>query len=846
MKNRLNHASASTMCLAMALLCPAGIASAQTAPASDVGTGVEDTADRESGIEDIVVTATRQSTNLQDTPIAITAITAEALQERGLKSVADLTSVVPNAQFRRTQGAFGPGISAFIRGIGQSDTNLGNDPAVAYYIDDVYYPILLGSNFDLLDVDHIEVLRGPQGTLFGRNSLGGAVNIVAKQPRFDKPTAYVELTGGANNRTDIRAGFNMPLGENIAILVSGALKKRQGHQKILDFACEMNRRGTPQLAGTIPSFRRDLASTPGYTPKSCTVGHLGGEDVRALRGSLAWEPASGVRLTVTGDYTRDQSENPADTTVSINPALANAATKNIFSRYGVAYDSRFLTGNPYSTYETFIDPIGAGTVIPNIPYYNGRSNRGGANLDPHGNLTNWGVAGKLELSVTDRVDLTAILSHRVLDEIHVYSKDGTPLMTEMTLNDVQEKYTTAEVRVSGKMDWIDWVAGAFYFEAEGTQHATVDSPRNGSFRILYNTFDPVSRAVFGNATIRPFGEKLSFTGGLRYSSDKKVANLTNLLDITPNPGDIRFAVTPKGTNLSWKAGVSYAATPDMLVYASASTGYTIPGFNPRPQQPSQVTQFDGNEDIAYEVGAKLDLFDRRLRLNGAAFYTDFKTRPAAFAGQEILLNASGGTTSGTSVVIPLAGGPSGSTTCRAQTAAEAAAGAGVTCIFRNFYQNLPAKIRGFELEATAEPIDRLLLNGALGYTKFTSPDLKARPVNRRQLQPFWQINAGIQYEIEGAPLGGTITPRVDWSYQSSMTSPSTVTTQYNQPGYSLVNARLTYRLKEDGFSVALGVTNVFDKLYYHNVFVYQDSSEPQVQGQVAAPRQWYLTLSKNF
>src|SRR5699024_5544308 len=103
-------------------------------------------------LEDIVVTATRQATNLQDTPIAI-------------------TSVVPNAQFRRVQGAFGPGVSAFIRGIGSGDTGLAGETAVAFYVDDVYYPVLLGANFDLLNVDHIEVLRGPQGTLFGRNSL---------------------------------------------------------------------------------------------------------------------------------------------------------------------------------------------------------------------------------------------------------------------------------------------------------------------------------------------------------------------------------------------------------------------------------------------------------------------------------------------------------------------------------------------------------------------------------------------------------------------------------------------------------------------------------------------------
>ena len=154
------------------------------------------------GIQDIVVTATRQSTNLQDTPIAITAVTADALEARGLESVSDLSAVVPNAQFKRAQGAFGPGVTTFIRGLGTGDTSLGGEAAVAYYIDDVYYPILLGSNFDLLDIDHVEVLRGPQGTLFGRNSLAGAVNIVSKQPRLEEASGYIEATVGQLNRRD--------------------------------------------------------------------------------------------------------------------------------------------------------------------------------------------------------------------------------------------------------------------------------------------------------------------------------------------------------------------------------------------------------------------------------------------------------------------------------------------------------------------------------------------------------------------------------------------------------------------------------------------------------------------
>src|SRR5690606_32972215 len=401
--------------------------------------------------------------------------------------------------------------------------------------------------------------------------------------------------------------------------------------------------------------------------------------------------------------------------------------------------------------------------------------------------------------------LTTIVGYRSLVERHVYQKDGTPLQTEMTTNDVSNKYLSGEIRLSGRMNWIDWVAGVFYFEADGIQHAVVDQPRTGLIRYLYNTFDPVSKAAYANVTIRPFGERLSFTGGLRYSDDKKVVSLSNLVEDTPNPGDIEFDVTPAAEVLSWKAGVNFEATPDILLSASAATGYTLPCYNARPQQITQVAQFDGNENVAYELGAKLDLFDRRLRLNVAGFYTDFSQRPQTIGGQEILLAPDGGPSPGNSVLIPLPDGPEGSTTCRPRTEEEIANNVpGFACIIRNFYINTPAEIWGFEAEATAEPVDGLLFNGAVGYHKFSSPDIEGRTINPRQSEPFWTANAGVQYTIGGAPLDGTITPRLDWSYQGS-TAPSSRTTEWNQPGYSLFNARLTYDLPDEGFSVALGV-----------------------------------------
>jgi len=850
MHGRILKASASSLAV-MALAAQAPAQSQTAAPA----------APQTVGIDDIVITATRQATNLQDTPIAITAVTSEALQARGIASIGDLTSTVPNAQFRRVQGAFGPGVSAFIRGIGSGDTSLAGQPPVAFYIDDVYYPILLGANFDLLDIDHIEVLRGPQGTLFGRNSLAGAINVVARQPDTREASAYAEATVGSYNRTDLRAGFNVPLSETAALRVSGISKKREGYQTLLDFTCEMNRRGTPELAGSFPLTGPLQNSTRLDQVDDCGIGHYGGEDVRALRGSLLWEAAPGVKLTLTGDYLRDRSENPADSVVDVDPTRANANMKTQAAYFGLVIDQRFMTGDPYTTYVTYTDRIAAGTVIPGNTYYapdpdgdgttgfvneRGQYTRGGYAIPNHNNLRNWGVAGKLNWDLGGDIDLTAVLAYRDLDETHTFDTDGMPLVVEHVINHLSQKYTHAELRLSGKSDFMDWVVGGFYFDADGDQHASLIQASSGLQRQLHTTYKPTSKAVFANATVRPFGEKLGVMLGLRYADDKMAVDFSNISDVSfrTTASDILFKVVPSSKKLSWKAGLNYQPTNDVLLYASAATGYSLPGYNTRPLQFTQVSQSDANEDIAYELGAKLDLFDRRLRLNIAAFYTDFKNRPTTIGGAEALLDDQGLPQAGNQQLVPLPGGPPGSTQCSTETLPT---NTGIVCLGRTYFRNQPATIRGFEAEYTLNPIEGLTINGSVGWSKFMAPDIEARTVNRRQSNPFWTASSGIQYEIPVDMLGGTITPRLDWTFESSQIVSGT-STKYNGllPAKSLFNGRVTYDNLDHDFTVALGVINLFNKFYYRNVFDYQGLGYPQTDAQPAPPREWYLTLSKRF
>jgi iron complex outermembrane receptor protein len=853
---RLGLVSASVIAIALAHPALAQDAEGKAPSATDQPANGKDAAQKpgkdSNGIAEIVVSATRQATNLQDTPIAITAVTSEALEARGITTMGELTSVVPNAQFRRVQGAFGPGISAYIRGIGSTDTGLGAENPVAFYVDDVYYPVLLGANFDLLDIDHIEVLRGPQGTLFGRNTLAGAINVVARQPQLNDVSAYADVTAGSFNRIDLRAGFNLPLGNTAALLVSGLSKKQTGYQKELDFTCEMNRRGTPQLAGSFP-VTSPLQGSFSNSSGNCVIGHYGGTDVRGARGSLMWEPNSDVKFTVTGDYLRDLSENPADYLIDIDPTRANANMRSQAAYFGVVIDDRFSTGDPYSTYVTYTDRIAPCTVIPGNTYYNGSTSpitgectRGGYVIPNHNDFTNWGVSGKFNWNLGSDIELTGVVAHRKTDETHTFDTDGMPLVVEHVMNHLIQSYNHAELRLSGKSDFIDWVGGLFYFKAKGEQFASLIQGSSGLQRSLHTFYTPTSKAVFANATVRPFGPRFGIVLGGRYADDKKVVNFSNVSDLSPavTSSDIKFTVVPKQTKFSWKAGLNYQPNDNLLFYGSASTGYTLPGYNPRPLQFTQVAQFDGNEDVAYELGAKLDLFDRRLRMNLAGFYTDFNNRPTGIGGAEALLNDQGQPQVGDQQLIPLPGGPPGSTRC---DTTRVAPGTGIVCLGRTYYRNQPASIRGFEAELTANPIDGLLINGSLGWSKLKAPDIAARTVNRRQNNPFWTASAGVQYTYEAESFAGSLTPRIDMTYESSQIV-SGSSTKYNSlmPGKALFNGRLTYANTDYDFSVALGVTNLFNKFYYINVFDYQFLGYPQSDAQPAAPREWSLTVSKRF
>jgi len=183
---------------------------AQTVPSANNANG---------GLQEVVVTAQFQQQSVQTTPLAITAVNAEALAARGQTSVTEIARDAPSVQLNQEAGAFGPSMSAYIRGIGQSDLDPALEPGVGIYIDDVYFGTLTGSLFDLLDLDRVEVLRGPQGTLEGMNSEGGAIKLFSMKPASTESMTF-DMLVGSRNHVELRAGTNFAIGDNLFVRLS--------------------------------------------------------------------------------------------------------------------------------------------------------------------------------------------------------------------------------------------------------------------------------------------------------------------------------------------------------------------------------------------------------------------------------------------------------------------------------------------------------------------------------------------------------------------------------------------------------------------------------------------------
>src|SRR3954467_631729 len=237
--------------------------------------GANEAAGSNNQLQEVVVTAQFRSQSVQTAPLAITAVSAQQLDERSVTSVNDLNAIAPNVSITGGTTTLGPVAQIFIRGIGQSDGHPGLEPGVGLYVDDVYHGLMLGSEMDLTDLERIEVLRGPQGTLSGKNSIGGSIKLFSKKPDGNTD-GYAEAGYGSYNRVNLRAGGNFTLvPDQLYVRISGVSKSANGYMTRLDYGCVNSGSSGIYQGGIVPG---------------CKLGTEGGQDLHAARVALRWIP----------------------------------------------------------------------------------------------------------------------------------------------------------------------------------------------------------------------------------------------------------------------------------------------------------------------------------------------------------------------------------------------------------------------------------------------------------------------------------------------------------------------------------------------------------------------------
>ncbi len=836
---------------------------AQTAPApAQDAAKAQDAKDDASPSDEIVVTAQFRSQKLQDTPIAITAVNAAMLEARGQTDVAQVAAQAPNVSLRPQPQNGGSGLIAFIRGVGQTDFNYALDPGVGVYVDDVYIPTLSSSLLELIDLDRVEILRGPQGTLAGKNAIGGAIKLFSAKPKGDG-SGSLSVGYGSYNKLVVRGMADFAITPTLAMRVSGISRGSDGYVKQLDYA--QTHPNSNVLASTSKG-----SGNPGYSTE-------GGQNILAGRAALRWTPDNALEVNVSADYTRERSEAipvvliaagaiaPAGTT--FNPASIGISRAGgnpfgsplLVGRNGqpVPLTCAFVPAGPYScdtggnlggvdprfvSYSNFYDGSAPSAQSPFKPYFS----------QPITQFNGWGAHIDFTYKFSDSVNLVYIGSYRAYNSKFGQDQDGSPIPVAQLDNQLDHHAFTSEVRLNFKAGngLAEGTVGAFYLDQKGTYTARVDLNYVGipiDFLHGPDTTPSKTKAVFGTLTLHPT-EGMSLTGGLRYTKDRKdytyfrrnpdgtIPNGFNCFVLNgpfsePNcllAGIYNVTGTYQGNRLDWRLAADYRFSPEFLAYASASTGFKGGGVNPRPFAADQRLAFKPETLTTYEIGFKADFLDRKVRLNGAAFYNKYKDITLA------------------KTVCPESSLPT-------------------PCLRPDNIGS--ANVKGIELELTIRPVDGFTLDGSFSYLDFKyssatvgTPAVLALSEVRNSsgaiipgtgipaggitpYTPKTSWSAGAQYDV---PLGdNTLSFRLDGSYQGALFTTAENTSWSRIPGRFLANGQISFGSAENKWKLTAEVQNLFNKYYFTSV---SDVSTGLgiVSGVPGLPRTWSLTVKRSF
>lgn len=757
----------------MALALAAAPAFAQTAaPAAPEAEAAD--------VADIVVTAQRRSERLQDVPLAVTAIGGDDLVKRGVRDASRLQLLTPGL----TWGQQGSDSFPAIRGVRTQLVSAQSDPVIGFYLDGVYQSRTQQHSIPLFDLTRVEVQRGPQGTLYGRNTFGGNISVITQQPT-DVVAAGFNAAMGNYDLRQFDAFLNVPVSDTLQVRLAGYHSQHDGYVR----------------STANPNVR------------------FNDEDQSALRASVKYTPTAEIEVLVhAGYWDRDDAGAGAYGYKTVGTLVVPAT--------GV----RSILGSPYAINPSVRDGsvliagVNSGVAVTGDEYHVQWD------YQPFQRVREKYVDGQLSydlgaVSAKSITGYTDFRSHRSgdLDQTAVVFP-AAGVVAGFVASGVQEPNThvksfSEELQLSSndKTSPLEWIVGAYYLhdQVDELYSQVYTAPTATSRGTRSRTeIDTKAYALFGQASYSLIPDALKLIGGLRYSDETKSYHITNF---TAPVGTFNFDTQTaaqavgeaKYNKLTWRAGLEYKFSRDNMVYATVSTGFESGGINnnssnaliPQAYAPQTVT--------AYEVGSKNRFADGKVILNLSAFYNEYKDLQITILDQVSNLSY------------------------------YASAGAGRA--YGAEFEARTTLVEGFHADFTAA-----LLKAE--FTKYTRPNPFGNTTtvdlagNDIPMSPTLKATASIYYDADLGDMG-TLTPRVDVLYSSSYFATDYNTVLDHQAAYATVDGNLRYVPKSEAFYVEGFVNNLTNKAVIYSATL---GSAARIQESFSTPRTWGVRLGAKF
>ena len=728
-------------------------------------------------IEEVVVTARKVEESIQDSPVAITALSGDQLETRAALNISDATASAPNVSFESSGATSGMTAApiVFIRGLGQADFVINADPAVGTYLDGIYLGRSLGSLADLLDLQRVEVLRGPQGTLFGRNTIGGAINLISVAPSMDGNNGEVNLATGENGYSNLKGYANFALSDSSALRVSAFARQRDGFVDALQY----------------DDF------------------DLGEEDVWGIRAALRID----VTNEFTIDFTTDYSERSDSPSPMVARLIGNASIGGeLIDQSGTPAGTRFNTGGPPptppvpSTYRS-VDPATCRTAAGrnsstdcygNIWLGDGYQSNAlytdvnGNIIEPDQNLDVFGA----NLTMTWETSfgtLKSITSARGFDSSFHNDIDYSPFVIMHNINSrFDQDQFSQEFQLAGSSARgnIDYVIGLYYFEEDGIETVALVNPLLPPaaaqttlplYQVTDRYIDNTSTALYGQITWHA-SENLHITAGLRYTDETKDIAFEQRRSVGATLANAEGNLSLKET--APMANVSYNFSDNLMGYFTYAQGFRSGGFASRFPSGlvSPLPSYDPEFVDSYEFGFKSDLLENRVRLNVAAFMTNY---------QDLQVSATSPVISGGSLTANLADAT--------LQGLEIELNAAVT---DNFYLDMSLGYLDAEIDSVVGDV----LNAGAGNQRYTITEDSDLPNT-----PEKNFSVGFTHYLPVA--SGELRTRVDWRYVDDQHL-----TIENHPlaledSYTTLNANISYAPLDSNWRITIGGRNLTDEEY---------------------------------